>query len=197
MITWVVLGAYFIGSIPFALMLARRWGAADLRRTGSGNLGATNVLRTYGVTPGVMVALLDAGKGALSVWLADRVTGAGAASAAAVAAVVGHVYPVWFGFRGGKGVATACGAFSVLTPLAALIAFVIFLGGVWISRYVSFGSMLASAALPPAAYAAGHDSSAIAAACSAAFLIILRHRTNFVRLRAGTERRVGYRERRS
>src|SRR5436189_6459989 len=111
----IVVAAYLIGSIPFALLLARRWGA-DLRRIGSGNLGAANVMRASGVTAGILVALLDMTKGAASVWLAERFTTSTVAPAAAgVAAIVGHIYPVWLRFRGGKGVATACGVFSLLT----------------------------------------------------------------------------------
>src|SRR3954468_15398191 len=118
MIAVVVAAAYLIGSIPFALILSRRWGA-DLRRVGSGNLGAANVMRASGVTAGVLVALLDMAKGAASVWLAARLSpGPALPAAAGVAAIVGHIYPVWLRFRGGKGVATACGVFSVLTPLA-------------------------------------------------------------------------------
>src|SRR6185436_20291139 len=114
----VVLVGYLIGSIPFALILARRWGA-DLRQVGSGNLGAANVMRASGVRAGVLVALLDMLKGALSVLVAERLSPSAAAPAVAgLAAIVGHIYPVWLRFRGGKGVATACGAFSVLTPAA-------------------------------------------------------------------------------
>jgi glycerol-3-phosphate acyltransferase PlsY len=191
----VMIAAYLIGAVPFALILSRYWGPEDLRRVGSGNVGATNALRSFGVTAGVTVALLEMGKGAVSVWLADRVVGAGPVPAAAgLAAVVGHVYPVWIGFRGGKGVATACGVFSVLTPLAALAACVVFLTSVWASRYVSVGSVLASATLPPVAYLTGAPASSVAAACAAALLIIVRHRANVVRLLAGTERSVGFRE---
>jgi glycerol-3-phosphate acyltransferase PlsY len=193
---WVLGAAYFIGSIPFAMMLARRWGSADLRRLGSGNVGATNVLRAYGVTPGVIVAVLDMAKGAASVWLAGQFGAAGASTAyAGLAAIVGHVFPVWTGFRGGKGVATACGVFSVLAPPAALTAFGAFIVTVWVSRYVSLGSLVASLTLPPAVYATGSAPPAIAAACAAAALIVVRHRTNVMRLLTGTERRVGYRER--
>src|ERR1700681_5067322 len=111
----IIAAAYLIGSIPFALILARRWGAAELRRIGSGNLGAANVLRTSGVTAGILVAALDIAKGAASVLLAIRLSPHAAAPAAAgFAAIVGHVYPVWLRFRGGKGVATACGVFLVL-----------------------------------------------------------------------------------
>ena len=99
----VILAAYLIGSIPFALILARRWGAADLRRAGSGNLGAANVFRTSGATPGIIVACLDAAKGAASVLLAQRwAVGAEWSAAAGVAAMLGHVFPVWAGFRGGS-----------------------------------------------------------------------------------------------
>jgi len=191
----VVIAAYFIGSIPFALLLAKRWGSLDLRLVGSGNIGATNVLRAYGITPGVIVAVLDMAKGALSVILADRLNAAGGAPAAAgVAAVIGHVCPPWLGFRGGKGVATACGVFSVLTPLAALIAFTIFIVSVWVSRYVSVGSVLASAALPPIAFATGSPAPDVIAAIVVAVLIVVRHRTNLARVRSGTERSLGWRE---
>ena len=189
-----ILAAYLIGSIPFALLMARRWSAADLRLVGSGNLGAANVMRTSGVTAGVLVALLDMAKGAASVWLADRfTTNAVAPAAAGVAAIVGHIYPVWLRFRGGKGVATACGVFSVLTPMAVPPALAIFLGTVWLTKYISLGSVLASLALPPLAYATGSPSAAVAAAGAAAALIIFRHRSNVARLRAGTELRMGAR----
>ena len=187
-IPWVVTAAYFIGSVPFALILARQWGTSDLRRVGSGNPGATNVLRTLGVTPGILVAVLDMTKGALSVWLADRLTVSGSAPAAAgVAAVVGHVYPVWLGFRGGKGVATACGVFSMLTPFAAVASLLVFTATVWMTRYVSFGSVLASVVLPPTAYATGSSAATVTAASIVALLIVFRHRTNLARLRRGTE----------
>jgi glycerol-3-phosphate acyltransferase PlsY len=189
-----ILLAYLLGSIPFALLMTRRWSAADLRLVGSGNLGAANVMRTSGVTAGVLVALLDMAKGAASVWLADRfTTNAAAPAAAGVAAIVGHVYPVWLRFRGGKGVATACGVFSVLTPTAVMPALAIFLGTVWLTKYISFGSVLASLALPPLAYATGSSGADVTAAGAAAALIIFRHRSNVARLRAGTERRMGAR----
>jgi acyl phosphate:glycerol-3-phosphate acyltransferase len=190
----IILLAYLIGSIPFALLIARRWSVADLRLVGSGNLGAANVMRTSGVTAGVLVALLDIAKGAASVWLAERfTTNAAAPAAAGVAAIVGHVYPVWLRFRGGKGVATACGVFSVLTPMAVPPALAIFLGTVWITKYISLGSVFASLALPPLAYATGSTDPAVVAAGAAAALIIFRHRSNVARLRARTERRMGAR----
>jgi glycerol-3-phosphate acyltransferase PlsY len=189
----VVLAAYLIGSIPFALILARRWGA-DLRQVGSGNLGAANVMRASGVGAGVLVAALDIAKGAASVWMAERVGGDAALPAAAgLAAIVGHVYPVWLRFRGGKGVATACGVFSILTPLAVPPALAIFAAVVWLTQYVSLGSVLASMAVPPIAYALGSPAPGVVAASAAAALIVFRHRSNLSRMWTGTERRVGAR----
>jgi glycerol-3-phosphate acyltransferase PlsY len=190
----VILAAYAIGSIPFAFLLARRWGARDLRLVGSGNLGAANVMRASGVTAGVMVAVLDVLKGAASVWVAERFSAHAAAPAVAgLAAIAGHVYPIWLRFRGGKGVATACGVFSVLTPLAVPPALGLFLVTVWLTKYISLGSVLASVALPPVAYALGSPVPTVVAACGAAGLIVFRHRSNLLRLRAHTERRIGAR----
>jgi glycerol-3-phosphate acyltransferase PlsY len=189
----LILG-YCIGSVPFAFLLSRRLGADDLRRIGSGNIGAANVLRASGVRAGVLVAVLDIAKGALSVALAMRLSSdPNAPAAAGLAAIVGHVYPMWLRFKGGKGVATACGVFSVLTPYAALPAFGMFLLTAWTTRYVSLGSVVATIALPPIAYVAGSPVSSLVTACAAAVLILFRHRGNLMRLRAGTERRLGAR----
>ena len=188
-----VLAAYAIGSIPFALLLARGRGS-DLRRFGSGNLGAANVLRTAGIKAGVLVAILDISKGALSVALAGRLTDNPAAPAAAgLAAIVGHIYPAWLRFRGGKGVATACGAFSVLTPLALPPAVAIFVVTVWATKYVSLGSVLATIALPPIAYATGRPTAVVLSASVASALIVFRHRSNLARVWTRTERRIGAR----
>ena len=188
----IVLLSYLIGSIPFALILARLWGTGDLRVVGSGNIGATNVFRTSGITPGVLVAVLDASKGALSVLLAQRFnTAAELPAAAGVAAIVGHVYPIWLGFRGGKGVATAAGAFSVLAPLAALTAFGVFLAVAAVTRIVSLGSVAACLTLPSIAFLTGSPSPVVVAASAVAVLIVVRHRTNLTRLRVGLERRIG------
>jgi glycerol-3-phosphate acyltransferase PlsY len=186
--------AYLIGSVPFALIIAKRWGAPDLRRAGSGNLGAANVLRTSGVTAGVLVALLDVGKGAAGVLLASRLDGSTATPAVAgVAAIVGHVYPVWLRFRGGKGVATACGVFAALAPVAVPIALAVFVLSAWITKYISVGTVLPSAALPPIAYAMGAPMPIVGAAAAAATLIVFRHRSNIARVWLGTERRIGVR----
>jgi glycerol-3-phosphate acyltransferase PlsY len=186
-----VIASYLIGSVPFALILARRWGTADLRLVGSGNPGAANVLRASGMTAGLLVAALDIGKGAAGVLLAEGLAGGGAPVAAGLAAVVGHVYPVWLRFRGGKGVATACGAFSVLTPLAIVPAFAVFVAGVGISRYISVGSVLASLALPPLAWATGSPAATVGVAAAAPRRVGLRPRSTLARRRGGRARRVG------
>jgi glycerol-3-phosphate acyltransferase PlsY len=188
--------AYLVGSIPFALLVARRWGTRDLHRIGSGNIGAANVLRASGVAAGLLVAALDIAKGAAGVGLALRLGGGGSLPACAgLAAIVGHVYPVWLGFRGGKGVATACGVFAMLAPQATLFACLAFAAGVWSTKYVSVGSVLAAVVLPPSAYALGSREPVVLAAAAAAALIVFRHRSNLARVRLGTERRVTQRVR--
>ena len=188
--TMAILLAYGIGSTPVAWLLARRWGAGDLRRVGRGNIGAANVFRASGVAAGVLVAVLDVAKGAASVVVADRMGGgAGVAAAAGMAAIVGHIYPFWLHFRGGKGVATACGVFAILSPAAVAPALAVFVGTVWITKYVS----LASLALPPMAYATGSPGPVVIVSCAASALIVFRHRSNVVRLRTVTELRIGAR----
>jgi glycerol-3-phosphate acyltransferase PlsY len=194
MLALSIVAAYLIGSIPFALLLARRWGGHDLHRIGSGNIGAANVLRASGVRAGVAVAVLDIGKGIAGVMLAGRIVGPEhSAAVAGLAAVVGHVYPVWLRFRGGKGVATACGVFGVLAPHAIPPALGVFFLTIWATRYVSLGSVTASLVVPAVAYIGGDPGAVVAVACAAAALIVFRHRSNLVRVRVGTERRVGTR----
>jgi acyl phosphate:glycerol-3-phosphate acyltransferase len=186
-----ILCAYLVGSIPFALILATRWGSRDLYRIGSGNPGAANVWRVVGRRAGLLVAMLDIAKGAAGVAIARLLHDGGATAAAAgLAAVVGHVYPIWLRYRGGKGVATACGAFSVLAPAALLPALGIFFAGVWTTKYVSLGSVLASASLPALAFVTGSEPPVLAAAVASALLIVFRHRSNLARLRLGTEPRL-------
>jgi glycerol-3-phosphate acyltransferase PlsY len=189
----IVVG-YLFGSIPFAWLVSRGLAGVDVRRAGSGNVGSANVLRTSGLAAALLVVLLDVAKGAGSVLLADRWSAAASAPAAAgVAAIVGHVYPIWLRFRGGKGVATACGVFAVLTPWAVLCASALFVATVWATRFVSLGSLVAALALGPIAYALAAPPASLRAAAGAAILIVFRHRSNLARLRAGTERRIGQR----
>jgi glycerol-3-phosphate acyltransferase PlsY len=188
----VVALGYLLGSVPFAYFLARRRGI-DLRQVGSGNVGATNVLRTSGAAQAVLVMCLDAAKGAFAVVMADRfASGQATPVAAGLASVIGHVYPVWLGFRGGKGVATAAGAFAVLAPVALGIAGAVFVIVVWVTRYISLGSIAAAIAL---AVAATSDAPRLIAvgAVLAALIIVHRHRSNLARLMAGREPRVGQR----
>ena len=192
MIPWILFG-YALGSVPFAFLLARRAGI-DVRVAGSGNVGAANVLRTTAAWRAVVVMALDVGKGAAAVLLVHLLAGgASVAALAGVAAIVGHIYPVWLGFHGGKGVAVAAGVFSVLSPIATGIAASLFLVTVWATRYVSLGSITATVALPPVAWWAGAPQSVVAAAAGTGALIVFRHRTNIRRLRSGTERRMGAR----
>lgn len=185
--------AYLVGSVPFAFLLARRRGI-DLRRAGSGNVGATNVLRTAGVPVAVLALCLDGVKGALAVLVAERLTtGAGTPVAAGLASVLGHLYPPWLGFRGGKGVATAAGVFAVLAPVAVAIAGGVFVVSVWITRYISVGSLAGAVTLVVAAAASGAPAAAVVGSVVAALIILHRHRANLARLFAGTERRVGQR----
>ena len=188
----VVLG-YLAGSVPFAFLLARRRGV-DLRRAGSGNVGAANVLRTSGVPNAVLAMCLDAAKGAVVVLVAQRMSpGSATPVAGGLAAVLGHIYPVWIGFRGGKGVATAAGVFVVLAPVAIAVAGGVFALATWATRYISVGSMTAAVTLAVTAAAADAPPAVAVGAAVAAVIIVHRHRGNFARLLAGTERRVGER----
>ncbi len=195
--TWLVLGgAYVLGGVPFALLLARRVGGIDLRRAGSGNIGTANVLRTTRPALACAVLALDMGKGAVVVLLAD---GAGAddvtQAAAAAAVVVGHVWSVWLRFHGGKGVATAGGAFAVLAPEATAVAVAVFAVAVVITRYISLASVVASLTLPVAVYGADTPSVTVVSAVGIAAVVVYRHRENLARLQSGTERRVALWER--
>lgn len=189
-------GAYLLGSIPFAFLVPRYLGGVDVRRAGSGNVGATNVWRTTRLSLALLVLLLDAGKGALAV-LAVRLLGApsGLQVVAGLCAIAGHMYPVWLGFQGGKGVATTGGVFAVLAPLATLGATAVFLAVAWASRYASVASMSAAVALPAGAWLLPGAREATLAASVAALLVLWRHRDNMVRLRSGAEPRIGARTR--
>jgi glycerol-3-phosphate acyltransferase PlsY len=184
---------YLSGSVPFAHLLSRRRGI-DLRRVGSGNIGASNVLRTSGVRNAIAAMCLDAVKGALAVFLASRLTTAPAIPVAAgVASVLGHVYPVWLRFRGGKGVATAAGVFAVLSPWALLASCAVFVLSVWLTRFISVGSLAATVTLAGMTMV-DDDPLVPIGALAAAAIIVHRHRANLVRLFKGTERRVGQRK---
>ncbi len=192
---WMFLAAaYLAGAIPFAYLVARRLGGIDVRRAGSGNVGATNVLRAAGAPLAGLVLGLDAGKGAAAVLAASGFgVGEGGQAAVGAAVVVGHVWPVWLRFRGGKGVAAAGGVFAVLAPVATALAGAVFVLVVATSRYVSLGSMIAAAVLPLLALAVGAPPATVGAAVGVGVLIVARHRENLTRLRSGTERRLAFR----
>jgi glycerol-3-phosphate acyltransferase PlsY len=221
----VAIVAYLLGSIPFGYILVRLFRKQDIRQTGSGNIGATNVARSGAKGLGIATLVLDATKGFLAVVAAQQIAlatydsaikelyphfpppGMGsieveqyratlylAAAIAAVFAILGHMFPVWLKFKGGKGVATGVGVFLALAPKAVGLVIIIFLVIVWFSRYVSLGSIVATAAFPFLAWMLyrGQTSPAVFfAMCVAAFLIIWRHRENIRRLLAGTEHRLG------
>ena len=177
--------AYLLGSIPFGLILTRVFGAGDLRKIGSGNIGATNVLRTGRRSLAAATLLLDGGKGALAVLIADRF-GSDIAVAAAGFAVIGHLFPVWLGFKGGKGVATALGVFLALAPFTGLIACLVWLLVAFASRYSSLAALVAIGTSPISAWLL-YDPARAGLALGLAVLIFLRHHENIARLAAGQE----------
>jgi glycerol-3-phosphate acyltransferase PlsY len=197
----VAIAAYLLGSIPFGYLLLRVFRGTDVRSTGSGNIGATNVARS---APGLgaLTLILDAAKGFGAVLGAMALASSGllgsaapamAAATAAVFAILGHVFPVWLKFKGGKGVATGVGSFLALAPKAVLVVLVIFAAVVMTFRYISLGSIVAAAAFPLVAWLLHGDQTStpavMAAIVGAAALIILKHHQNIRRLLAGTEHR--------
>ena len=186
----LVLFAYLLGAIPFALLLTKQRGT-DLRRVGSGNVGAANVLRATSTALAAAVLLLDIGKGSAAVLFAQSMGVAEPVVATVgVAAVLGHVFPMWLRFRGGKGVATACGVFLVVATRAAAVAIVVFIGVVWATRYVSLGSIVASIVLVVTVYVGTASPPIVLCTGGVAALVLYRHRSNMVRLHAGEERRL-------
>jgi len=198
---WLILvAAYLLGSIPFGLLIVKARGGPDVRTTGSGNIGAANVARSAGAVSGILTLLLDAGKGYLAVWIAGRWTGGSARwmMAAAVAAVVGHVFPLWLRFRGGKGVATGLGVLLPICPQAVAAAALLWLLIVGFWRYSSLGSIVAAAALPVFVYvfyAPGHAPPTYVSIATIliSLLVLAKHRGNMERLVAGKESRLQWR----
>jgi acyl phosphate:glycerol-3-phosphate acyltransferase len=188
--------AYLLGSISFAVVLVRVFRGVDVRGEGSGNAGATNVLRTSGKGLAALTMALDVGKGVGAVLLMRQATyDPRWLGAAAFLAVLGHVFPVWFSFRGGKGVATAIGGFVMLCPLAVLVVVAVFLAVVAMTRFVSLGSITAACLLPLAMRLLFHaPDPEVVAASATTVLLLVSHRANIRRLLEGTERRLGRRE---
>jgi acyl phosphate:glycerol-3-phosphate acyltransferase len=190
----IPIATYILGSIPFGLLLTKLFGGADVRKEGSGNIGATNVARVAGTLPGILTLLLDAAKGAAAVLLAERLSNGSATwmMIAGFAALVGHCFPIWLNFKGGKGVATAAGLFLVLCPLAFLGAILLFILVVVFWRYVSLGSIAAAAAMPLLIYflwAPHHAPPPVIMFGSLAvvMLVVYKHDANIQRLVEGAE----------
>ena len=182
--------AYLIGGIPFGYLLVRLKTGEDVRSMGSGNIGATNVLRTSGRWVAVATLVLDIAKGFFAVWLAARLTGDSVTwtSLAALAVMAGHAYPVFLKFHGGKAVASFVGAFLYLTPIPLLATLVVFVIVVAATRQISMGSIIAAAGLPLATWLIMHPPAPIIlASLIAAVFIVSRHRANIQRIRAGKE----------
>src|SRR6266849_5806094 len=191
--------AYLLGSIPFGLLLTKLFGGADVRKTGSGNIGATNVARVVGPLAGILTLVFDTAKGTAAVWLAGRVTSESATwmMIAACAVLLGHCFPVWLKFKGGKGVATALGVFLGLCPMAAVSALLLFVLCVTYWRYVSLGSVAAAAAMPLLVYflwAPGRAPPIVIdlGTLAVALLVIYKHDGNLQRLVDGAEPRFSF-----
>jgi acyl phosphate:glycerol-3-phosphate acyltransferase len=191
----IPLVAYFLGAIPFSYLITRWKTGGDIRNMGSGNVGATNVLRTSGKLSGLAALILDVGKGVAAVYLGralggDEIWGA----VAGLFAIIGHSFPVFLKFRGGKSVATGGGAFLVLCPFGILSAIAVFIVMLLIFRIVSLGSITASASFPLFAWLYGAERGIVILGAISALWIIFRHWENVVRLLRRTERKMGQRE---
>jgi glycerol-3-phosphate acyltransferase PlsY len=191
---FLLAGSYLLGSIPFGFLFARTLGGKDVRQHGSGNIGATNVSRVAGPLAGILTLVFDAAKGAMPVWAAGRVfeNSATAMMLAGMAALVGHCFPIWLKFRGGKGVATALGAFGALSAASTIAAVIVFALALVLWGYVSLASLAAAAAMPLLIYflwAPGHAPPLVInlGTLSATALIFFKHRANLQRLTQGTE----------
>jgi glycerol-3-phosphate acyltransferase PlsY len=185
--------SYLLGSIPFAYIVVRLRQGSDIRQIGSGNVGATNALRAVGKVWGVLTLVLDASKGFAAVMLAQMLTdNATWILICAVAAMVGHIFPIFLKFRGGKGVSTGCGVFLAIAPLVVGICAAVFVLVLVTTRYVSLGSILAAFCFPIAAHALGEGLAVTVTGGTCALLIIWKHSGNMHRILNGTERRLSF-----
>jgi glycerol-3-phosphate acyltransferase PlsY len=185
-----LVAAYLVGGIPFGYLLVRWKTGEDVREKGSGNIGATNVLRTTGRWVAVATLVLDIAKGVFAVWLADKLSGGSPLwmSLAALAVMAGHAFPVFLKFQGGKAVASFIGAFLYLTPIPMIAALLVFIIVVAVTRQISMGSIIAAGSVPLAVWLIEHPPAiVILAALVAAVFLIYRHRGNIERIRSGTE----------
>ena len=197
--TLVVFASYLLGAVPFGLVLVRLLKGVDLRQVGSGNIGATNAMRVLGKPLGLVAFFLDAGKGfvptlffAAQAAAFDEILSGLAASLCGIAAVLGHCFPVYLGFKGGKGVATACGAVVGVDPMVFVISGTVWIVTLVVTRFVSVASIAMGVAFPIAAAVLDGDQPAFVGSCALlTLLIILRHRMNIARIRDGSETRIG------
>jgi glycerol-3-phosphate acyltransferase PlsY len=182
--------SYLLGSVPFGVVVTRAMGLGDVRKIGSGNIGATNVLRTGNKAAAAATLILDAAKGGVAVLIARAMVGPDAAQVAGLAAFLGHLYPVWLGFKGGKGVATFLGTLLALAWPAGLLACATWLAVAAVTRISSLSALVAAVASPVWLWLTGQGSMVVLAALLAA-LVLVRHKANIARLMAGTEPRIG------
>jgi len=196
MTPWLVLLiAYLLGAVPFGYLLVKWKTGQDVRASGSGNIGATNVLRTTGRAAGIVTLLLDIAKGFVAVWIAARATDSSPLwmSMAALAVMAGHAFPVFLKFRGGKAVASFIGAFLYLEPLALLAVLILFVIVVSATRYISLGSILASGTFPLAVWLISHPPAPVVwAAAIAGLFVVVRHHGNIARLVKGNENKFSF-----
>ncbi len=189
----IAIAAYLLGSVPFGVLVTRLMGLGDVRAIGSGNIGATNVLRTGSKAAALATLLLDGGKGAVAVLIGRAIAGEDAAQIAGLAAFLGHLFPVWLGFRGGKGVATFFGTLLALAPVVGIAAALVWLVSAALTRISSLSALVAALAAPVIATLAG-SAPAVAMILAMTGLIFVRHAPNIRRLIAGTEPRIGKRK---
>lgn len=189
-----LVGVYLLGAIPTGYLVARWVGEVDIRQRGSGNIGATNVLRSLGKGPAALTLLGDFAKGWVAVWVAEALgPEAWWGAVGALLAIIGNCWSVFLGFKGGKGVATGVGAFLRLTPWATVPAILVWAAVTLTFRYVSLASMASVVCLPLGALLLGYPAPSVLAAAGAAAVVLIRHRDNLVRLFHGTERKLGNR----
>lgn len=182
---------YLLGSIPFGLVLARLGGYGDIRKIGSGNIGATNVLRTGNKPLAFLTLILDGGKGALAVFIANHFGSFDAAMAAGLFSILGHCFPIWLQFKGGKGVATTLGMVLALAPFTGLAACTTWLVVAVISRISSLSALIAMISMPVSAFVIYHDIKLAAVCAGVAAFVWIRHKANIQRILKGEEPKIG------
>ncbi len=188
----LIIVSYFIGAIPTGVILAKAFAGRDIRQEGSGNIGATNVTRVLGKKVGALTLVGDLLKGFLPVWAGAAITGSlNVACLMGLAAFLGHLFPIYLGFKGGKGVATALGVFLYLSPIVILIEVVVFAASVAIWKYVSLGSILAAGTMPVLLYLLSFPTPVLLLSIVFAILINIKHSSNIQRLMSGTENKIG------